>query len=146
MLGTAAHLPEPGIAFGPDAADQVSDLRQPTADIGIDRPAGLRVEPGGLEQIAVNIELKLPGRSVPDPDGCRAAVTSKRERPFTGLGTAIEPVENLQTRVGQLGCLHEPPEEGIRLVDTPEAEQGAQHEGSVPHPAEPVVPVALAAD
>ena len=48
--------------------------------------------------------------------------------------------------MGQLGCLHEPPEEGIRLVDTPEAEQGAQHEGSVAHPAEAAVPFALAAD
>jgi len=69
MLGPAAHLPESGIALGPDAADQVSDLRQPTADIGVDRPAGLGVEPGGLEKIAVDVELELPGRSVPDPDG-----------------------------------------------------------------------------
>ena len=145
MPRSAPHLPEPGVGLGPDLTDQVGDLGQPAADVGIDRPAGLSVEPGGLEQVAVDVELDLGGRPVADPDGGRAPVPGEREAAFVSPDPSIQAVEHPQTRVGQLGCLHQPPEESIGLLHAPEAEQRAQHKRGIPHPAVAVVPVALTA-
>ncbi len=48
--------------------------------------------------------------------------------------------------MGQLGGLHQPPEEGINLGREAQLEEGVEDQGRVPDPAEAVVPVAHPAD
>src|SRR4051812_38341449 len=57
VLGFAAHLPDPGIGPPPDPADEIGCLGQPLSDVTVyAMPAG-GVEPSGLEELAVGIEL-----------------------------------------------------------------------------------------
>src|SRR6185437_7199265 len=73
MLRFAAHLPETRIAVAPDPTNQIGYLGQTTCDIGIERPASLHVEPDGVEEVAVDVKLKLPPSVIPNSDRGRAA-------------------------------------------------------------------------
>jgi hypothetical protein len=145
VLWLASYLPEARITVAPHATNQVGHLGQTTGDISVDRPPSLGVEPGSLEDLAIDVQLELLTRTVSHPDRRGVAIASKPERPFARLGTPVEPVQHAKTRVGELRRLHEPPKEGVRLGNTAETQQSGEYERRVPHPAKPVVPVSFAA-
>src|SRR6266508_4790317 len=104
-----------------------------------------RVKPDRVHDVAVEIELDLLGRQVPDPDRTRAPVAVERgESLLPGLGAPIHPVENLEARRAQPGRMHEPPEKGMRLVLVAERLEGVEGVRRVSQPREAVVPVPLA--
>ena len=146
MRGLAAHLPDAGVGLAPDAADEVGDLGESPAGLAVEPPAGLRVDQRGLEQVAVDVELRLRGGGVADPDRARAPVAVELERALGCALAAVEAVEDLQARVGELGRVQQPPEERLGLARAAELQEGLERECRVAHPAEAVVPVALAAD
>jgi hypothetical protein len=90
--------------------------------------------------------LQLLGGPVADSDRARATVAGKRQLSLAGAGAAVEPVEHVQARMGQLRRVHQPPEVGLRLGCAAKLEEGVDREGAVADPGEAVVPVALAAD
>jgi hypothetical protein len=96
VRGPASHLPDTGVGPAPAAADEVGDAGESTAGLAVEPPAGLRVDEGGLEQVAVDVQLGLRGGVVADRDRARAPVAVKLQRPLA----AVEPVEDLQARVG----------------------------------------------
>ena len=144
--GPAAHLPDAGVGLAPDAADEVGDAGESAAGLAVESPAGLRVDQGGLEQVAVDVQLGLRGGVVADPDRARAAVAVQLQRALGCALAAVEAVEDLQARVGELGGVEQPPEERLGLARAAQLQQGVERERRVAHPAEAVVPVALAAD
>ena len=144
--GSASHLPDAGVGLAPDAADEVGDAGESPAGLAVQPPAGLRVDQRGLEQVAVDVELGLLGGVVADPDRARAPVAVELQRALGCALAAVEAVEDLQARVGQLRRVQQPPEERLGLARAAELQQGVEREGRVAHPAEAVVPVALAAD
>ena len=146
MPGPAAHLPDTGVGLAPAAADEVGDAGESPAGLAVEPPAGLRVDQCGLEQVAVDVQLGLPGGVVADPDRARAAVAVQLERALGCALAAVEAVEDLQARVGELGCVEQPPEERLGLARAAQLQEGVERECRVAHPAEAVVPVALAAD
>ena len=109
-------------------------------------PARLRVDQSGLQQVAVDVELGLRRGVVADPDRARAAVAVQLERALWRALAAVEAVEDLQARVGQLRRVQQPPEERLGLARAAQLQERLEREGRVAHPAEAVVPVALAAD
>ena len=121
-------------------------LGESPAGLAVQSPAGLRVDQGGLQQVAVDVELGLRGGVVADPDRARAAVAVELQRALGRALAAVQAVEDLQARVGQLRCVQQPPEERVGLARAAQVQQGVEREGRVAHPAEAVVPVALAAD
>ena len=52
----------------------------------------------------------------------------------------------MQSGVGELGGMHQPPEIGMRLGGATELEEGVDREGAVADPGVAVVPVALPTD
>ena len=66
--GLASHLPDAGVGLAPDAADEVGDAGESAAGLAVEPAAGLRVDQGGLEQVAVDVQLGLRGGVVADPD------------------------------------------------------------------------------
>ena len=142
----AADLPDAGVGLAPDAADEVGDRGEPAAGLAVDPPARLRVDQSGLQQVAVDVELGLRRGVVADPDGTRPAVAVQLERALRRALAAVEAVEDLQARAGELGCVQQPPEERLGLPRAAQMQERLEREGRVAHPAEAVVPVALAAD
>ena len=122
----------------------ISARRRPVS--GVELAAGHGVDPGGLHQIAVDVELLLAGGTVADAHRARAAIAGQRERRSVRALAAVEPVEDAQPRMRQLRGVQQPPEEGLALVRAAELHQRAQRERRVAQPAEAVVPVALPAD
>src|SRR5690349_25140561 len=55
----ASHLPDPRVGLSRDLADVVGHPGQPAADVAVDPMTGGGVEPCGLEQLAVGVELPL---------------------------------------------------------------------------------------
>ena len=86
------------------------------------------------------------GGVVADADRARAAVAVQLERALGRALAAVEAVEDLQARVGELGRVQQPPEERLGLARAAQMQERLEREGRVAHPAEAVVPVALAAD
>ena len=80
------------------------------------------------------------------PARARAAVAVQLERALRRALAAVEAVEDLQPRVGQLRRVQQPPEERVGLARAAQLQQRLERERRVAHPAEAVVPVALAAD
>jgi hypothetical protein len=75
--GLTAHFPDAGVGLMPPHADEVGDTSEPVWDIAVKRVAGLGVQPGGLHQLAVGVELELVDGAVADADRRRVAVTGE---------------------------------------------------------------------
>ena len=116
MHGLASHLPDAGVGLAPDAADEVGDAGESAAGLAVEPAAGLRVDQGGLEQVAVDVELGLRGGVVADPDRARAPIAVQLERALGCALAAVQAVEDLQARVRELGRVQQPPEERLGLA------------------------------
>src|SRR5207244_10240604 len=106
---------------------------------------GLGVQPGGLHQLAVGVELELVDGAVADADRRRVAVAGEEQLLLLYTGAAVESVEHVEARLGELSGMHQPPEVGVRFCGAAELEEGVDGEGAVADPGVAVVPVALAA-
>ena len=102
MQRLAAHLPDAAVGPAPDLAHEVGDLRQPAGGVGVKSTARVGVEPGGLHQIAVDVELVLTGSAVADPYRGRATVAGQREGRFWCALAAVEAVQDAQPRMREL--------------------------------------------
>ena len=121
LQGPAAHLPDAGVGLAPDAADEVGDAGEPPAGLAVQPPTVLRVDQRGLQQVAVDAQLGLPGGLVADPDRARAPVAVQLQRALGRTLTAVEAVEDLQVRVGELRRVQQPPEERLGLARAAQA-------------------------
>ncbi len=101
----------------------------------------------GLDDLAVDVQLELPGRAVADPDGLGALVAGQPvERGLGQLALAGDAVHDLQVlRVAGDGP-QQPLAPGAGLVAVAGAQQRGEGDGGVAQPGVAVVPVALAAD
>ena len=87
--GLAPHLPDSGVGLAPDAAYEVGVAGEALAGLAVESSSGLRVDQGGLEKVAVDVELSLRGGVVAYAYGARAAVAVQLECP---LGCALPTV------------------------------------------------------
>ena len=73
VAGAAAHLPDALVDVDPAQRGAVGDVGEERAELGIDVDAERDDLRGGVEQLAVDVELGLVPRAVPDraPGGCR---------------------------------------------------------------------------
>src|SRR4029453_13234559 len=102
MDGLAAPLPDARIGAWPDVADVIRGFRKPAADVSVDAAAAVRVERGGLEEGAGDVEVGLLSRAVAATHRTGAAVAGQRQRPLKRAGAPVEAVEHLQAWVGEL--------------------------------------------
>src|SRR5207253_10703188 len=112
--------------------------REATARLVGDPAACLGVQPGGLHQIAVDVELLLVRGAITDAHWPRAVVPVEIELALGRLIAAVEPVENLQTRLGQLRGVQQPPEEGLGLTGTSKSQKCVQRERRGTNPTETI--------
>ena len=87
--GLAPHLPDSGVGLAPDAAYEVGVAGEALARLAVESSSGLRVDQGGLEEVAVDVELSLRGGVVAYAYRARAAVAVQLECP---LGCALPTV------------------------------------------------------
>ena len=144
--GLAPHLPDSGVGLAPDAAHEVGVAGEALARLAVESSSGLRVDQCGLEKVAVDVELSLRGGVVAHAYRARAPVAVQLECPLGCALPTVQPVQDLEAWVGELGGVQQPPEERLGLAWAAELQQRAEREGGITHPAEAVVPVALAAD
>jgi hypothetical protein len=70
----ASHLPDAGVRLAPDLRHEIGHVGQPAADVAVDPVAGAGIQPRGLQQLAVGVELSLAGRRAADAKGARSAI------------------------------------------------------------------------
>src|SRR5581483_5836580 len=87
-LGVAG-LPDAGVRLAPGARDVVGEVGDLCGGVGVERPYLGRVQVGGVEDVAVGVELALRRRLVADPHRSRSAVAGEVELPFAP-GAAAE--------------------------------------------------------
>src|SRR5207253_3256876 len=64
-----AQLPDACVRFFPDPADVVGDLGQAVSVVAVESAGEVGESGGGGEHLAVDIQLRLPGRTVTDAGG-----------------------------------------------------------------------------
>ena len=147
----AARLPDALVGLIPVVAQPLDDLVHLHPGVVGDRLAVLVVEVDGVDQLAVDVELKLRGGAVSDPHRGRALVALEVVEHLLGeVGAAVDAVHDLERAalavVRLAEAVGEPREELLRLLGEPERQERVHREGGVAHPGVAVVPVALAAD
>jgi hypothetical protein len=69
VAGAAADLPDAVVGFGPAAGDDLDGAAEQLPEGRGDGAAVAVVQPGGVEQVAVDIQLELAGGGVPTRTG-----------------------------------------------------------------------------
>src|SRR2546429_3677122 len=116
MQRLAAHLPDAAVGLAPDLADEIGDLRQSAAGVGVEPTSCDGVEPGGLHQIAVDVELLLSGGAVADSYWARPAIAGQRQCDLRCALAAVEAVEDAPPRMRQLRGGQQPTGERFGLL------------------------------
>ena len=115
-----------------------------------DGPVPAIVEVDRVHELAVDVELKLLGRGVPDPYRLRPPVAGQvTQFPLGKLGAPVDAVHHLHRARGARlarGGVPEELHEGVGLAGESQPQQRVDAEGRVADPHVPVVPVARPAD
>ena len=148
-MPAAAAFPDPVVWQLPVFLQPVELPAQRLPQVVADGAAVLVVQVYRVHQLAVDVQLQLPGRRVAHPHGPGALVAVEMiQHGFGHLGVAVDRVQHLQSPVGwrfAAACL-QPRHEAGRLVGEAEPHQRVQGERRIPDPGVPVVPVPGAAD
>ncbi len=141
-----AHFPEALVGLAPVPDDEVAEGDERLGGLAVESAAAPGELRGGVDHFAVDVELELVARSVPQAHRPRTAVSGPRlELPFAPGAPPVEVVEHAERGPRQAGRVQEPAHEGARLGGVPQAEERAGGQGGVAQPAIPVVPVEVAA-
>ena len=146
----AAHLPHPGVGLVPAACGRVGEVRHEPLDLRVQLAEPLAVEPQRVQELAVDVELRLVPGAVAHPHGRRVAPAAQvGEGALREVVLAGDPVHDLERPLGRRGAAcragHER-HEVLRLVGAGADVEGLERQRRVADPGEAVVPVALTAD
>ena len=151
-LAAAAGLPDALVGRLPVLADPVDHVGDADPLLVVHEPAaGALHHVGGVEQLAVDVELELAGGAVSDSHRGGAHVALEvRELELGKVRAAVDPVHQLQRaggRSGRVARAHaDEGAERLRLLREAEPEQRVEGEGGVANPGVAVVPVPAAAE
>ena len=147
MLRLAAHLPDAVVGLAPVAFDEVEQHALERPRIVVLREAGLAADIQRIDHLAVDVELELRSRGVADAHRRRARVTGQpwqhRLAEDALAGDAVQHGEVLRPPGRRP---QQPLAPCAGLVAIAGEQQRIERERGVAQPAEPVVPVAHAAD
>jgi hypothetical protein len=122
-VAPAADLPDAVVGFGPAPGDHLDGAAEQPPEGRGDEAAVAVVEPGGVEQVAVDIELELAG-GVADPHRAGAEVAVQgiqlnlRQQPFPA-----DAIHEPQVLGPAGGGAFQPAHEGVGFVGVPEGER-----------------------
>ncbi len=150
LLAAAAGLPNPFIGLVPVFTDPIRPPPDCLPLVRGERSRPLVVEVDRVHELAIDVELQLTSRVVPDPYRSRAAVTLEiSELPLSQVHPSVDAVHDLQwsmwAPVGSSASGQEV-HEGGRLALESELQERVDAEGCVPYPDVAVVPVAFTPD
>ena len=147
MAVGAAHLPDAGVLLPPAVLQppQQHLQQRPPSRIAGDAVHGRLV--GGVNQLAVHVQLQLRGGGVADPDRQRAVEAGQPvELALVQPPLAGDAVHDLEVGGIARDRAQQPAAPLERLIEVAAGEHRAQRQRGVAQPAEAVVPVAPAAD
>ena len=143
----AAHLPDALVGGAPHLLEVAQQRLADPPAIGVALQAALARLVERVEDLAVDVELELLHRRVADAHGLRVLVAGQPVELDLGQhalpGDAVEDVRLLRVAGDRA---HEPVAPGAGLVDVAAVHERDEGEGRIAQPAEPVVPVAHAAE
>src|SRR5215218_5589302 len=112
----AAHLPHTGVPLAPAGGGLVGEPRRELLDLGVQLPELLAVEVERVEQLPVDVELRLAPRAVADAHRARVAPPAQvRQLALREVVLAADPVHDLERRAAAGRARHEG-DELLRLV------------------------------
>ena len=148
VLGLATHLPHAGVPVGPPARCGVGQVGDEALDLRVQVAEPLAFRCDRVQQLAVDVELRLVPGPVADPHGARVAPAAQVASSRSARScAAVDPVHDLE-----LGVDARPPADEV-MKDT-NSSASSEHdadverlhrEARVADPGVAVVPVALAA-
>lgn len=147
MPARAANFPNALVGLVPMVRDEVDEVTLDVPGVFRRGEAEVAFEVGGVDDLAVNIELKLAGGGVADADRAGIFVAVEvREFEFGKRTFAGDTVEHLKLAwIARDGAL-EPIAEGGGFLAIAGLHEGEERECGVAKPAEAIVPVAHAAN
>jgi hypothetical protein len=98
----AADLPDARVELGPRCAHEVGGRGEAHSSAVVEAATGVRVEPRGLQQMSVDVELQLGPRGIADPNRLGTAVAGHGQHALAVLLATVEAVEHVDARMGQL--------------------------------------------
>ena len=142
-----AHLPDAVVGVAPVLAEPLDRATRRPQRLVCRGHAEVAGTVDRIRELAVHVELQLPGRRVPDPDGGRALVAREPlELVLVEAALARDAVHDLQV----LGIAGDGSDHPVAppggLLDVAGGHQRVEAERRIPDPAEPVVPVPDAAE
>ena len=147
VLARAACLPDSVVGLAPDRLDVLHDRPPAGPEPFLDPAQRLGADDHDSEDLAVHVELELPGSGVADPDRPGSLVPGKLLQLKLGQpALAPDPVHDLDLRRVTRAHPHQKVAERQRLGRVTGGQQRLQREHRVAQPAEAVIPVAHAAD
>ena len=147
LLAAAAHLPDSVVGLGQCFVEPPEDPQGKGLGLTDAMHPELARPVDGIDQLAVDVELQLPRRSVADPHRRGALVAGQvRQLVLVEAPLATEAVHDLDV----LRVAGHRPDNPVapcgRLLDVAGSHERVERERGVAQPAEPVVPVADAAE
>src|SRR5215211_1828887 len=148
MERLAAHLPYARVGLLPAPGGRAGEVGHEPLDLRVQLAEPLPVEPEGVQQLAVDVELDLVPGPVADAHRRRVAPAAQMRQLALGeVVLAADPVHDLERALAgpaARGARHEG-DELLHLVRAGADVERLDREARVPDPGEAVVPVALAA-
>lgn len=147
VLARTAPLPDAAVGLIPDRGEMLQHLALQRPGLAIERE--IRVAPlmEGVDQFAIDVKLQLRMCGVADPHRLRALIAGKPiGLPFEQPAFAVDAVHDLHAGRIAGDRAQQPIVPGRCLFGVAVVHQREQREGGVAQPAEPVVPIARAAE
>src|SRR4029079_14919474 len=103
VVRLAARFPDAHVRLIPDLTDEIGDRGEAVGLVAVEAARGVGEMPPGQQQLTVDVELDLLGRTVAPPHGPGASISGKRQRALAGIVPTVEAIERLQAGPRQLG-------------------------------------------
>ena len=146
MPGRPPHLPDAFVRLRPHGFEMLHEGVDHAPVVRVRREPGPRARVGRVEHLAPDVQLKLSMSGVADAHRRGSLVAGEpRQLELGQPPLASEAVHDLELGGGAREGAKQPLSPGTRLVEIAAQDQGVESKRRVPHPAQPVVPVAYAA-
>ena len=147
VLRRPANFPDALVGMVPNPG-QVTQNSAADRDRTVDRRQTVAVRKiQSVEDLTVDIELRLLDGRVPNPHRARSLVSRQpRHLPFGQPALAPEPIHDLQLVRAARDCPQQPIPPCAGLVIKAAVHEGQQREGGVAQPTVPIIPVAASPD
>jgi len=123
MGAARANFPDAVIRFVPATKDDSSEAAEEPVVVAVELAAKEAIASEGINYFAIDIELELPGRSVPSTDGTTAAIAVEVNKVvFRDVRIAVEGIDDAELWLRETRGVEDPVEKRVGFLVVAQAE------------------------